>query len=241
MTSIYLRPFQEDLEHNQYAHGTEADLSVLHSLFDVLLLVHSTLRHVVLNVHTSAEEGYGRPHSHIIKLGLRSALLRLQSLESYCSIRDESYLLCGSGATISQVDIPPVWQDWNMLQVVALAECYMTNQWFWSKIARLPLLHTVILLKPIDAHEYNLKSIWRIACEGAGVGERSLNVYILMERSMNSAALRQKLAFRGEGWHHEKVKVRIIHDIDSDLTHGMLSAHRFEEWDRMPEAHEVFE
>jgi hypothetical protein len=188
--SMYLHLFvDEDLNYDEPPHKvTDKDLSTMHSLSNTISLIKHTLRHLIIHINTSSRSsGWGLPPRRAIKLSLRSSLLSLSSLETFCSLRDECYL---SNAEELGLDwpkpvpvYPPVWQEWRHLKIVVLTETYWNNHWLFNKLVKFPDLHTVVLKHPTDAHEFNLQAYWTKACKENGYEGRKLNLYFLISGS----------------------------------------------------------
>ncbi|KAF2012631.1 hypothetical protein BU24DRAFT_425269 [Aaosphaeria arxii CBS 175.79] len=101
---------------------------------------------------------------------LREGFLSLENLEEFVSVRDELFL-----DTIQHSDEPAVWKKWSALKRLALYNVD-ADEAFWSDIARMPQLQTLVLTRADGLRECNIKNCYSKFSKGRAMKVLLINV-----------------------------------------------------------------
>jgi hypothetical protein len=148
-TSLYLSPFPED---------TINDLSTAQAVYDLLTILAPSLRRLVIDI--PLQSLYPEDDGRGIRRILRDGFAQLTSLEMFCSARDELFLSCSAEWPIDQSE-ENVWSLWPNLKTLALYNCDLDSEKFWSDISKTKNLETLVLTRADSVQDFDFKAEWK--------------------------------------------------------------------------------
>ncbi|KAF5006286.1 hypothetical protein FDECE_7332 [Fusarium decemcellulare] len=138
ITSLYLAPFGGNLDDQPTAIWVR----------ELFCEVCETLRRLVVHMPFQSLDPLD---DHLnVRRTLRDGFERLHKLEEFVGLGDYPALSFPDGPT-------DVWRLWPDLQRLTLFGAPVDNHWLWWDIATLPKLQQVILARPLNVEDVNIK------------------------------------------------------------------------------------
>ena len=162
ITSLYLAPCEGEL----IFEDPSTSMQIASAIRSICGLLGPTLRHLVMDLPLrSLRYGLPEPITHDVARVLRSGLLKLVNLETFCSVGDEGDESCaGPDRTVDMV-----WSLWPKLESLALYNIAIFDERFWDGLKRLENLKEVALTRADALDQIDLKLKWKEHC-----GERKV-------------------------------------------------------------------